>query len=242
MNGGPSPSIRLNPAAGAPSHDRALSCHDQIARTLALQILDGSIRPGEKLPPEEALMSRFAVSRTALREALRTLAAKGFLRVRTRVGTTITDPTSWSYFDQELLSWILESKPRLPVQRHLDAVRNALEPAAASLAAIYRDQGDLQSLTVISADLGADDLAIETLMRTLMSLHIVIGRASQNPFLQSFSGAAAICLTRTAWSPSVDVALGRALGARLCTGIAKADAAAAAAAMARLLVFEEGAV
>ena len=50
-----------------------VSSHDQIAGALARDILSGRWAPGEKLPMEAELLQRFGVSRTALREALKTI-------------------------------------------------------------------------------------------------------------------------------------------------------------------------
>src|SRR5687767_13295426 len=85
--------------------ERKLSSHDQIARLLGTEILTGVHAPGAKLPPEPDLLKRFQVSRPKLREAMKTLVAKGMVISKTRVGTRVLDPVNWNFFDAEVLSW-----------------------------------------------------------------------------------------------------------------------------------------
>src|SRR4051812_37017147 len=95
------PPLRVSRLSG----EKALSSHDQIARALGMEILDGVIPPGGILPTEAELLARFQISRTVLREVIKTLAAKGLVMSRTRVGTKVLDPVNWNFFDGELLSW-----------------------------------------------------------------------------------------------------------------------------------------
>ena len=81
--------------------DGALSSHDQVARVLGGEILAGIYPAGTKLPHESVILSRFGVSRTVLREVLKTLTAKGLLYSRTRVGTMVLDASHWNYFDAQ---------------------------------------------------------------------------------------------------------------------------------------------
>ena len=67
--------------------DRALSSHDQIAMILGTEILRGTHKPGGNMPAEPDLIARFQVSRTVIREVMKTLAAKGLVVSKTRVGT-----------------------------------------------------------------------------------------------------------------------------------------------------------
>src|SRR5262245_24324022 len=80
--------------------------HDQITRYLALQILQGKLRDG--LPgfsSETELSDHLKVSRTALRESIKVLAAKGLLEVRPKVGIRIRPRDEWNLMDPDLLAW-----------------------------------------------------------------------------------------------------------------------------------------
>jgi GntR family transcriptional regulator, transcriptional repressor for pyruvate dehydrogenase complex len=62
---------------------------DKVAELLQQAILGGQFAPGERLPPERVLGERFGVSRTVVREAVRSLAAKGLVEVRHAGGTVV---------------------------------------------------------------------------------------------------------------------------------------------------------
>src|SRR3546814_9601716 len=82
-----------------------LSSHDQVARALGTEILAGVYPPGLKIPGESEILHRFGVSRTVLREVLKTLTAKGLIVSKTRVGTTVLALLHWNFFDADVLSW-----------------------------------------------------------------------------------------------------------------------------------------
>ena len=83
----------------------------------------------------EELQSRFEVSRTAAREAVRTLEAKRMLRSTPHVGLTVRPVADWHLYDPDVIRWRLAGPGRA---RHLDELtelRAAIEPAAAAAAA-----------------------------------------------------------------------------------------------------------
>jgi DNA-binding FadR family transcriptional regulator len=176
-----------SPALPGREARRVLSAHEQIVRALAQDILSGRLPPGEKLPVEADLLDRFGVSRTALREALKTLAAKGFLVVKTKVGTRVTDPLHWNYFDKEVLAWHVSGGMKADFRRHLSEVRRAFEPAAAALAAQHRTAADLQVMRA-AVDMMRRETASEyAFAQADLALHLAIGAASQNPMMRSLA-------------------------------------------------------
>ncbi|MBK2853166.1 FadR family transcriptional regulator, partial [Escherichia coli] len=78
-----------------------------LAEKLAQKILTGEYQPESILPGEMELGEQFGVSRTAVREAVKTLTAKGMLLPRPRIGTRVMPRSSWNFLDKELLSWWL---------------------------------------------------------------------------------------------------------------------------------------
>lgn len=164
-----------------------LSSHDQIVRSIGQDILSGRIPPGEKLPVEAELLERFGVSRTALREALKTLSAKGFLVVKTRVGTKVNDPLRWNFFDTEVLSWQVANGMDASFRRHLAEVRRALEPAAAALAAAHRTAADLAAMREAIEAMRREQDSEYDFARADLELHLRIAVASQNPMMRSFA-------------------------------------------------------
>ena len=102
---------------------------DVIEQQLEFLILEGTLRPGEKLPPERELAKQFDVSRPSLREAIQRLEAKGLL-LRRQGGGTFVQSSLWQSFSDplvELLSDHPESQYDLLETRHaLDAESNAV--------------------------------------------------------------------------------------------------------------------
>lgn len=80
----------------------------QLAESIGRQILAGQIAPGAILPGEMELGEMYGVSRTAVREAVKMLAAKGMLLPRPRIGTRVMPRRNWNFLDQDLLTWWAE--------------------------------------------------------------------------------------------------------------------------------------
>ena len=85
---------------------KALRLHGSIARDLGMRIVSGRARPGDILDGEIDASDRLEVSRTAYREAVRILAAKGLVESRPKVGTRVSLPERWHLLDPDVLSWI----------------------------------------------------------------------------------------------------------------------------------------
>ncbi len=101
-----------------------------LAEKLAQKILTGEYQPESILPGEMELGEQFGVSRTAVREAVKTLTAKGMLLPRPRIGTRVMPRSSWNFLDKELLSWWLTEDNFEEVVSHS---RHAQQPGATGL-------------------------------------------------------------------------------------------------------------
>lgn len=129
-----------------------------VTRLLAEMILSGRVQPGERLPPEAELGAQFAVSRTALREAIRTLAGKGLVESRTRTGTVVLPSPNWNHLDPDLLKWREGLPPDYAFVRALIEAREVIEPAAAAFAAQRATAQDLAAIeTAFEAMCAATD-------------------------------------------------------------------------------------
>ena len=106
-----------------------------LAEKLAQRILAGKYAPGSILPGEMELGEQFGVSRTAVREAVKTLTAKGMVLPRPRIGTRVMPQSNWNFLDQELLSWWMTEDNFHQVIDHFLVMRSSLEPQACLLAA-----------------------------------------------------------------------------------------------------------
>ncbi|HVC29746.1 MAG TPA: FadR/GntR family transcriptional regulator [Steroidobacteraceae bacterium] len=167
--------------------ERARSAHDQIAATLGTELLRGAYAPGSNMPPEPQLIERFQISRTVMREVMKTLAAKGFVISKTKVGTRVRDPVYWNYFDADVLAWRVRLGLDDEFMLCLTEVRRALEPAAAALAAQRRSSADLDRLRECVRDMARPNHTRQTFAEADLDFHLAIGSASGNPLMRSMA-------------------------------------------------------
>ena len=120
--------------------------HGSLAHKIGTTIIKGEMAPGELLPNEEKASASFGVSRSAYREAMRTLAAKGLVVALPKVGTRIAPRGAWQLLDPDVLAWHFEAEPSESFVRDLFELRNAVQPTAAILAAQRRDDQDVSRL------------------------------------------------------------------------------------------------
>jgi DNA-binding FadR family transcriptional regulator len=122
------------------------SLHDFIVRELGQQILSGRLPVGKPIPADTTLCSTLHISRTALREALIALAAKGLVQARQKVGTVVCPREAWNMLDLDILTWRVESEEGDEVIAELYELRKLIEPLAASLAASHATRRDLEPI------------------------------------------------------------------------------------------------
>lgn len=160
--------------------------HERIANTLGERIVSGVHPPGRALPTEIELCTSLSVSRSALREAFKLLAAKRLIVSRQKVGTLVRPRSDWNMLDPEVLAWMLRAAPTDEFVTGLFEVRKIVEPSAAALAAERRTPdamlrmeqalGDMFRFQDGSGDLTAADLRF----------HQAILDTTGNYFLASF--------------------------------------------------------
>mgnify|MGYP000645032842 FL=1 len=110
---------------------------EQVLEQIGRDICSGRYRPGQVLPSEPELCQRFGYSRIVIREAIKSLAAKGMLEVSRRIGTLVLEHSRWNLFDPQIIVWRAECAEIDSVMaRDLMELRRIVEPAAARLAAL----------------------------------------------------------------------------------------------------------
>ncbi|ENZ3965964.1 FadR/GntR family transcriptional regulator [Klebsiella aerogenes] len=160
-----------------------------IAEKIAQKILTGEYPPESILPGEMELGEQFGVSRTAVREAVKTLAAKGMLLPRPRIGTRVLARSSWNFLDKELLAWWLTEDNFAEVVSHFLVMRSSLEPQTCFLAAINgtsEQKAQLNTLMEEMIELKRHFIR-ERWIEVDMAWHEHIYAMSGNPFLTSFA-------------------------------------------------------
>ena len=106
-----------------------------VLEELGRRIVRGELRPGEPFPNEADLGREFGASRSVIREAVKSLAAKGLVESRTRTGIRVLAPMHWNLLDLEVLGWRYAAMPPGQFFRELFEIRSMIEPEAVALAA-----------------------------------------------------------------------------------------------------------
>jgi DNA-binding FadR family transcriptional regulator len=107
----------------------------RIVQSLGTAIVTGTFSHGKPFPVEAKLCTKYGASRTALREAVKMLTAKGLLGARPRQGTWVEPEEKWNLFDPDVMRWMLERKFSYTLLIEFTQMRLAVEPAAAAMAA-----------------------------------------------------------------------------------------------------------
>ena len=124
------------------TQDKRPKLYEEIVRQLMQRIHDGALRPGDRLPAERVLAEEMGVSRTAIREALRSMELMGCLESHVGEGTYIKAPSLQNIVDP--FSMVFRQDQNL--QAELLEVRLLLETEVATLAARRRTAGQLLAL------------------------------------------------------------------------------------------------
>lgn len=170
------------------------SLHGQVVRRLGLAIARSDVKQGDILPDEAGLSSRFGVSRTVVREAVKALAAKGMVEPRPKIGTRVRPRREWNLLDPDVLGWRYEAGPDEGFLRDLVEVRRMIEPAAAGLAA---ERATLAEVAAIEHWYGRMDALVAaeaSFIDADMGFHGAILAATHNELLQSLGEAIGLVL------------------------------------------------
>jgi DNA-binding FadR family transcriptional regulator len=183
--------------AEAAARRKALRLHGSIARDLGVQIVSGRYRPGHILDGEVDASDRLEVSRTAYREAVRILAAKGLVESRPKVGTRVSLPERWHLLDPDVLSWVFEREPDDRLVNGLFELRRIVEPQAAALAAERRTDADLAALARALEGMQEHSLTVQAGRDADQNFHAALLRASGNAFIASLISGITAAVTWT---------------------------------------------
>lgn len=167
------------PLSAMPAVKLGARLSEQLAEALASGIREGQLQAGQRLPTEAALVERFGVSRTVVREALSRLKTLGLVESRQGSGAYVRrqpDPVT-----AEPLMLTPDGSVEAVLQ--MVEVRRALEAEAAALAAARITPATLapiqEALQRLEAAVAAGGEGVEE----DMAFHAAIARATCNPFL-----------------------------------------------------------
>jgi GntR family transcriptional regulator, transcriptional repressor for pyruvate dehydrogenase complex len=169
------------------------SLADRVARQLEALVIENALQAGDLLPPERELCEMLGVSRTVVREAVRSLVAKGLLEVRQGRGTMVRSPDV--RLATEVVTNMLRSKGagRIAFPR-VHEVRRLLEVEIAGIAAGRRTEDDLREIGTL-LDRTAEASEPETWAAADVAFHQALAEATHNLLFPVLLGSMAEILT-----------------------------------------------
>ncbi|GAB0117991.1 FadR/GntR family transcriptional regulator [Acidisoma sp. 7E03] len=158
--------------------------HQTVVAELARRILSGAIPAGGVLPSMQELGEELGVSRSAMREAIKVLGAKGMVEVKPRTGTRVRPRASWNLMDPEVLSWCGPDLDRHLLESLLKC-RQLIEPGAAALAAAHANAAQLAMIENAFWRMKAATTLADRVQADL-DFHVSVLSASGNIFLEQW--------------------------------------------------------
>ncbi len=184
---------------------KSRTSHAQVVDGLGRAIVAGTYPVGSILPGDAELAQHFKVSRTVLRETMKTLAAKGMIIAKARVGTRVTKKNFWNMFDSEIIAWHFDCGVTEEFLLQLYDIRMAFEPFAAGLVAERANKEDIENLRALATEMAAPGHTSESLALADLHFHLAIADASHNPFMRTLGSlieAALVGMFRISTPPS----------------------------------------
>ena len=155
---------------------RRTRVYEGVAQQIQRLIADGALKPGDMLPPERELAERFGVSRTSLRDAIRSLELAGLVISKQGEGTLVADVSADALVAP--IASVLVRKREL-IAELLD-VRKMLEPALAARAAQNATPEDIAKLEELLKRQREKALRGESWVEEDSEFHYAIARAARN--------------------------------------------------------------
>jgi GntR family transcriptional regulator, galactonate operon transcriptional repressor len=154
--------------------------HNRVAHDIGRRVVSGAIAEGALLPRESELSEQFAVSRQAVREGLKVLAAKGLVYARRRVGTAVLPRNAWNLLDPDVIAW--HEPADLPPDFLLQLVelRQVIEPAASEFAALRGTDEAIEAIGVALQEMRRSVDDSPAFIRADLDFHIALFVASGN--------------------------------------------------------------
>ena len=175
--------------------------HGNTVDFLGEAIVAGRFAVGASIPPEPLLCEDLGVSRTVVRESVKSLVAKGLIHTGPKVGTRVLPSDEWNWFDADVIRWQVRAGLTPEFVRDLQDLRRVVEPAAVRFAAARATAEDIQAIEAAFAGMtqavtqGGDYVAHD------LKFHQGLLHASHNRMLIQM-GKALSALLRTSFELS----------------------------------------
>jgi DNA-binding FadR family transcriptional regulator len=163
--------------------------HGHTLDHLGEAIVAGRWPAGSSMPPEPLLGEELGVSRTVVRECVKSLVAKGMVTTGPKVGTRVQPAEHWNWFDPQVVMWQSRAGLTREFLRDLQELRRVVEPAAVRLAAQRATPADLAQIEAawagmkVAVEQGGDYVTHD------LAFHQGLLRASHNRMMVQMSKA-----------------------------------------------------
>lgn len=155
-----------------------------IVDSLKQALVQGALKPGERLPSEAELAEQMGVGRSAVREALKVMEALGAIVIRPGAGNFVAEGPSAAMLGPLIQALVLESETSL----ELFELRFAIQLGYCTIASRNATDEDWKAIRAAAADLEAhaDDtrIDVETLIVLDQAFHTAILKATHNPLIE----------------------------------------------------------
>lgn len=164
--------------------------HHQLVDKVGRDIVAGVYAEGAQMPTEPQLAEIYGASRMIVREAMKSLAAKGLVSIRPRTGTRVLPRAQWNLFDPVVLNWHWHDEAAFDPKLIADLMELclAIEPLAARLAAARASAAELAALREAYQVMAATSQRAAYIEADLQ-FHGVVVRACGNVFIQQLETA-----------------------------------------------------
>lgn len=178
----------------------ARNFHTFVINEIGRAIVSGEFPIGSVLASDAVMMETYGVSRTVLREAIKTLEAKGLVEARPKVGTRVSPKSRWNFFDSQVLAWHFHAPPDRRFYENLFEVRGALELPAVAGAVQHRTAEHVRLMKYWLHQAATAGDSLEQFGLACLEVHSLIAESSQNTLLRGLVGVVelllALALTR----------------------------------------------
>lgn len=161
---------------------RGMNLTQQVAETLGNAIISGVYGDHNPVPSEATICEELNVSRSAAREAVKSLAAKGLITSRARQGIRVLPESEWNLFDADILRWMRDANPSLELLREFTELRVAIEPEAAYLAAKRQNKDFILEIATALERMAKAEQGLDDPLESDIAFHLSVLNASENRF------------------------------------------------------------
>jgi DNA-binding FadR family transcriptional regulator len=171
--------------------------HSLTVGRIAEWIVRERFKAGTALPVEQNLCDELGVSRSVVREAVKTLSAKGMVEVAPKLGSRVLPEAMWNMFDPQVLRWRLNFRQAGAVAEDLIELRVLFEPPAASFAATRANYDEKRAIRFAYERMVAAEGQPNEFSRADIEFHTLVLKAGHNSFLSRLAPLVEILITTT---------------------------------------------